>query len=136
MSANPYHVIVWIDHQTAHLYGVHRDSIGEIATIHVPDQDRGHIHHKAGTPGSGHAAVAPGLLREVAGALSNAQEILIVGPADAKTALKKYIVLQLPLLAKRIIGMEPMGRAHMDDIHALAVRFFHRHDLPDAVQDR
>jgi stalled ribosome rescue protein Dom34 len=129
MMAQAYHVIVWIDHRVAYLYGVTRTGIDELFTIYAPDQDRGHIHHKAGSIGSGHVAVAPAFLREVAVALGKAQEILIVGPADAKDALKKYIGLQIPLLAERIRGVEPMGRAGKEEIHTFAVRFFRQHDL-------
>jgi hypothetical protein len=135
MKAEAYHLIVWIDHRVAYLYGVTRTSIDELLTIHAPDQDRGHIHHKAGSIGAGHVAVPPAFLREVAGALGSAQEILIVGPADAKDALKKYIGLQIPLLAERIRGVEPMGRVDKEDIQAFAVLFFRRHDLMGPAQD-
>jgi len=135
MTENPYHLIVWIDRQVARLYSVTRDSIRETVTIHAPDEGRGHIHHKAGTPGPGHVAVARGFLKEVADALGRAQEILIVGPADTKTALKKYIDLQAPLLGDRIRGVEPMGRAGKGEIHDFAVLFFRQHDLMGPVRD-
>jgi stalled ribosome rescue protein Dom34 len=135
MSADAYHMIVWIDHQVAHLYGVTRDSINEMLVLHAPDQGRGHVHHKAGTPGPGHVAVAPAFLKAVAGALGKAQEILIVGPADAKTALKKHIDLEMPLVAERIKGVEPMGHAGKEEIHAFAALFFRQHDLMGPVQD-
>ena len=79
--------------------------------------------------GSGHIAVAPAFLKAVAEALESAQEILIVGPADAKTALKKYIDLQMPLLAGRIRGVEPMERASNEEIHAFATLYFRQRDL-------
>jgi stalled ribosome rescue protein Dom34 len=129
MTADSYHQIVWIDHRVAHLYSVTRDSINHLSTIHAPDQDRGHVHHKAGSVGSGHVAVAPSFLREVANALGAAKTILITGPSDAKTALKKYIDLQLPQLADRIAGVEPMGQAGTEELHAFATLFFRQHDL-------
>ena len=135
MIADTFHLIVWIDHQVAHLYDVNRHAISELATIRAPDQGRGHIHHKAGTPGPGHVAVAPAFLREVAAALYKAKEILIVGPSDAKTALKRYIDLHLPILASQIRGVEPMGHAGKEEIHAFAVLFFHQHDLMGKIQD-
>jgi len=124
-----YHVLVWIDHRLARLYHVTRDTIAELSSIHAPDDGRGNIHHKAGTMGSGHIAVAPAFLKAVAEALESAQEILIVGPADAKTALKKYIDLQMPLLAGRIRGVEPMERASSEEIHAFATLYFRQRDL-------
>jgi hypothetical protein len=124
-----YHVIVWIDHRLAHIYNVTRDDISELATIRAPDEDRGHIHHKAGSVGPGHVAVAPAFLKAVTEALATAQEILIVGPADAKTALKKYIDLQVPLVGKRIRGVEPMERASSEEIHDFATLYFRQRDL-------
>lgn len=129
MTANPYHVIVWIDHRIAHLYDVTRNGLNEILTLHAPDQGGGHIHHKAGTPGPGHLGVAPAFLKAVAEALDKAQEILIVGPADAKAALKKHIDVQMPSLAERIQAVEPMDRVSKEHLHAFAVRFFLKHDL-------
>jgi hypothetical protein len=129
MIADSYHLIVWIDHRVAHLYDVTRDGISELVTIQAPDQDRGHIHHKAGTPGPGHVGVSAAFLGDVANALGKAKEILIVGPSDAKTALKGYIDLHLPLLAGRIRGVEPMGHAGKEEIHAFAILFFRQHDL-------
>jgi len=73
MIAAPYHLIAWIDHRVAHLYGVTRDGISDPFTVHAADQGGGHIHHKAGTPGSGHVAVAPAFLKEVAEALGKAR---------------------------------------------------------------
>jgi len=124
-----YHVIVWIDRRFAHIYHVTRDSISELVTIRAPDEGRGNIHHKAGSIGPGHIAVAPAYLKAVAEALGTAQEILIVGPADAKIALKKYIDHQMPLLGERIRGVEPMERASSEDIHAFAALYFRQHDL-------
>ena len=135
MIADPYHMIVWIDHQVAHLYGVTRDGLTDPLTVHAPDQGSGHIHHKAGTPGPGHVAVAPAFLKEVAEALAKAQEVLIVGPSDTKTALKKYIDLHAPLLGSRIRGVEPMGRAGKAEIHDFAALFFRQQDLMGPVRD-
>jgi len=131
MTPDIYHLIVWIDHRVAHFYGVTRDSTSHLLTIHAPDLDRGNIHHRAGSVGSGHVAVAPAFLREVANAMGPARKILIAGPSDARTALKKYVDFQLPLLADRIVGVEPMGRAGREEIHAFATLFFHQHDLMD-----
>lgn len=130
-----FHAVVWIDHQVAHLYDVTRESIDETVTIRAPDQGRGHIHHKAGSIGSGHVVVAPAFLKEVAQALGAAQEILIVGPADTKTALKKYIDLQMPLLKSRIMGVEPMEHASKAEVHAFAAPFFRLRDLMAPVKD-
>ena len=136
MTVDAYYEVVWLDHRVAHLYSVTRDTITELLTIHAPDQGHGHVHHKAGTAGSGHVAVTPTFLKEVAGALGLGREILIVGPADARNALKSYIDRHTPPLAERIKGVEPMGQVSKEEIHAFALRFFRQRDLIDPMQGR
>jgi hypothetical protein len=126
--SNTFHQMVWIDHQLAKLYAVSRHDLTELATIHAADQGRGHIHHKAGTMGSGHDPVFAGFLREVTASLENAREILIVGPSDAKYALKNYIALNAPLLDERVIGVEPLGKCGPGELQTFASQFFRHAD--------
>jgi stalled ribosome rescue protein Dom34 len=123
-----FHLLVWIDHQEAKLYAVSRHDLTELATIHAPDQGRGHIHHKAGTMGPGHDPVFAGFLREVTGSLENAREILIVGPSDARHALKTYLAQNAPRLNERVIGVESMGKCGPGELQAFASRFFRNAD--------
>ena len=127
-ASKPFHQLVWIDHQTAHLYGVTRDALIELAVIHAPDEGRGHVHHKAGTMGPGHVAAPQSFLNQVATALLDAREILIVGPADAKHSLKKHIVLNMPLLDKRVIGVKPMDKCGVGELQVFASQFFRQTD--------
>ncbi len=123
-----FHLVVWIDHKAAHLFAITREKAQEMVTIHAPNRDRGHIHHRSGTRGDGHAGPDPEFLRKVADAMAEATEILIVGPAEAKTELKSYLDLKMPLLAARVIGVEPMGRPGLGDVHDFATLFFHQRD--------
>lgn len=124
----PFHQMVWIDHETARLYGVARQNLVELAVIRAPNQGLGHIHHKAGTPGPGHVDPSPSFLAQVATALKDAQELLIVGPANTKHALKDYIALNAPLLDKRVVGVEPMDKCSDGDLQAFASLFFRQTD--------
>jgi len=131
MSQEPrenYHLIVWIDHAIARLYNALHDRVEEITAVRAPDNGRGNIHHKAGTPGPGHNHPAQAFLADVTAALAQGREILIVGPSDAKFALEKYIKAHAPLLAARILGVEPMERAGHADLHAFASLFFRQAD--------
>jgi len=123
-----FHQMVWIDHRSATLYEVTHHDLKELAVIHAPDQGGGHIHHKAGTMGSGHASLPSEFLRKVTAALSGARRILIVGPADAKFALKHYIAVNLPSLDKYIIGVEPMDKSGHGELQAFATLFFRQAD--------
>ena len=127
-SSKPFHQMVWIDHETARLYGVAHQDLVELAVIRAPDQGRGHIHHKAGTPGPGHVSASPNFLAQVTAALTDAQEILITGPSATKHALKDYIALNAPLLDRRIVGVEPMDKCSHGDLQAFASLFFRQAD--------
>lgn len=123
-----FHQMVWMDHDIARVYGVTRNSLAELAVIHAPDEGRGHIHHQAGTMGPGHTALSQDFMRKIAAALHDAQEILIVGPADAKHALKNYIASNTPALDKRVIGIEPMDKCGQGELQAFASLFFRQAD--------
>jgi hypothetical protein len=72
--------------------------------LHIKSPDHeGHIHHKAGSVGSGHAHDAKAYLTAISNALRNNQEILIVGDGGAKTELAHFIRDHVPLLAPRIM---------------------------------
>lgn len=124
----PFHQMVWIDHRSATTFEVTRHELTELVTIHAPDQGRGHVHHKAGSVGPGHENVSPVFLQRVAEALAGARRILIVGPADAKFALKHYIALNLPVLDEHVIGVEPMDKCSHGDLQAFATLFFRQAD--------
>lgn len=128
MTSTPFHQMVWIDHRLARLYGVTRDKIIPLTDIHAPKEGRGHIHHKAGTMGPGRVPASPEFLQNVAAALHEAQEILIVGPADTKHALKKYLATNLARLDERVIGVEPMGKCDHNDLQSFASLFFRQAD--------
>ena len=127
MSA-AFHRAVWLDHQSATLYDVTRAQATETAVIRAPDRGTGHIHHKAGTPGPGHEPVSTTFLHQVGEALRGSQQVLILGPADAKNALKAYLEAHFPAVAAKVVGVEAMARASAADVHAVAEPIFRRND--------
>jgi hypothetical protein len=128
MNSGPYHLVVWIDHRSAHLFDVAQGQVKEISRIPALDNGRGHVHHKAGSVGAGHAGAELAFLHKVAIAMVPAQEILVVGPAGTKNELKKYLDHKMPLLALKVAGVEPMGRPALEDISAFATLFFRQRD--------
>lgn len=123
-----FHMVVWIDHESAQVYRFQRDGLTLAATLRTPDEGSGHIHHRAGTPGPGHSAVDHGFLEQVAAPLAQAREILVVGPGGAKVALKTFLEKRHPEVAARIVGIEPMPRASASEIHAMARQSFRHAD--------
>jgi hypothetical protein len=124
----PFHCLVWIDHRQARIYAVSRHDLVELALVRAPDTGNGHIHHHAGTVGPGHEPASPEFLRVVVEALKEPGELLIVGPGDAKHALKRHIAAKFPSLDRRILGVETLPKAGDHDLQAFSQRFFHRAD--------
>ena len=84
-----FHAIVWIDHSQAKVF--HIGLSGEDEVVLHPHMPTRHLHHKANSIGSGHAGFDKEFLAQVMNAVSDAGEILIIGPAGAKTELARFI---------------------------------------------
>jgi hypothetical protein len=117
-----FHAIVWIDHQQAKVFHVGLSGADQI-DLHPHLQTR-HIHHKANSIGSGHVHEDKELMQGVADAVSDAGEILIIGPADAKTELTKYLREQKPQIGERIVGVEAADHPSDREIVAYAKKHF------------
>ena len=128
MAITAFHQLVWIDHRSAKVFGVSRHSLIELAVIQAPNEGKGHIHHKAGTMGAGHNSPSARFLEQVATALRDAREILIIGPSDAKHALKDHLKRHEPILGERVIGVEAMDKCGEEQLQAYASLFFRQAD--------
>jgi stalled ribosome rescue protein Dom34 len=116
------HAIVWIDHLTARVFYVGLTGVDEVVLhAHLSTE---HLHHKANTIGSGHVADDPRFLSEVAGALAQSGEILIIGPGNEKAALHHYLQQQHPKIAAAVVSVETADHPSDHQIVALAKRHF------------
>ena len=84
-----FHAVVWIDHHEARVFHFNADEV-ERDVVH-PDRPTRHIHHKANSIGSGHAAEDRDYLHAVVDSFADTGAVLITGPANAKTELVKHI---------------------------------------------
>ena len=116
MTEHHYHAAIWIDHREARVFHFNPTDVETL--VLRPDDPTRHIHHKANSIGSGHAATSPDYLREVAESIADAGAILITGPANAKTELVEYIHLHDPRLEKAIAGVEAVD--HPSDAQLVA----------------
>jgi hypothetical protein len=116
MTEHHYHAAIWIDHREARVFHFNPTDVETL--VLRPDDPTRHIHHKANSIGSGHAATSPEYLREVAESVADAGAILITGPANAKTELVEYIHLHDPRLEKAIAGVEAVD--HPSDAQLVA----------------
>jgi stalled ribosome rescue protein Dom34 len=117
-----FHAVVWIDHSQARIFHVGLTGDDEL-TLH-PHLPTRHLHHKANEVGSGHTAPDKEFMAEVANALSDTGEILIMGPASAKTELAKYIREEQPAIGQRIVAVEAADHLTDREIVAYAKRHF------------
>jgi DNA-binding MurR/RpiR family transcriptional regulator len=117
-----FHAVVWIDHSQARIFHVGLTGADEM-TLH-PHLPTRHLHHKANTIGSGHAAPDKEFLAEVASALADAGEILILGPAGAKTELAKFLREKHPEIGARIAAVEAADHPTDAQIVAYAKQHF------------
>jgi DNA-binding MurR/RpiR family transcriptional regulator len=117
-----FHAVVWLDHSQARIFHIGLTGDDEV-TLH-PHLQTKHLHHKANSIGSGHAAPDKEFLAQVTSALADAGEILIIGPAGAKTELAKYLREEHNAIGERIVAVEPADHPSDREIVAYAKRHF------------
>lgn len=117
-----FHAVVWIDHLEARVFHFNATD-AEREVIH-PHKPKHHIHHKANSIGSGHAAENQAYFHAVVEAIGHAGAILITGPANAKTELVKHIHRHDPQLVDRIAGIESVDHPTDGQLVAHARHYF------------
>lgn len=120
--SNHYHAVVWIDHHEARIFHFNVSEVDRLV-LH-PHEPTRHIHHKANTIGSGHAAEDHDFLQRVAEAIADAGAVLITGPANAKTELVKHIGRHVPTLSAKIAGVETVDHPTDGELVAQARKYF------------
>jgi stalled ribosome rescue protein Dom34 len=117
-----YHAIVWIDHHEARIFHFNPTEVDRL--VLRPHEPTRHIHHKANSMGSGHAAEDRDFLHDVTTAIADAGAVLITGPANEKTELVKYIHANAPNVAKAIAGVETVDHPSDNILVAHARTYF------------
>jgi hypothetical protein len=121
------HAIIWIDHREARIF--HFNRLESDHLVIKPHDPARHIHHKANSIGSGHAAEDQAFLHEVTNAIGSAQFVLIAGPANAKTELVKHIHRHDPKMIEKIVGIESVDHPTDGALVDYARRYFKAADL-------
>jgi stalled ribosome rescue protein Dom34 len=128
-----YHAIVWIDHHEARVFHFNVSEVDRLV-LH-PQHPTRHIHHKANSIGSGHAAEDQDFLQRVAETIADAGAVLIAGPANAKTELVKHIERHAPALSAKIVGVETVDHPTDGELVAHARRYFKAdHQMEPRIQ--
>jgi hypothetical protein len=117
-----YHALVWLDHKEAHV--MHISPADVESAIVRPANPHVHVHSTRGTLGDGRLADDHDYYHAVAQALKGAQEILVVGPAQAKLLLIKHLHSHDPSVAERVIGVETVDHPSDGQLVAYARKYF------------
>jgi stalled ribosome rescue protein Dom34 len=124
MSSN--HVVVWIDHKEAHVIHFTPDAAeNEVLRTHSTHP---HLHVKAGIQGSGHAAENIPYFEDIANAIKDSLEILIVGPGLEKLEFMKHLMKHQHLVAEKVISVETVDHPSDRQILAYARKYFDKAD--------
>lgn len=116
------HAVVWIDHQEAHIIQFNADA-SESEIIKTKSKHT-HLHQKSGILGSGHISADESYLHEVIHAVSDAGEILVVGPGTAKLELLKHAHKHDAKISEKIIGVETVDHPTDGQLLAFAKKYF------------
>ena len=127
MTSHHYHAVIWIDHREARVFHFGPTDVKRLV-IH-PEHPTKHIHHKANSIGSGHAAADHEYLHAVTESFAQADTVLITGPANAKTELVKHIHRHDPQIIDRIAGIESVDHPSDAALVDYARRYFKSADL-------
>jgi hypothetical protein len=122
MNKHHHHAVVWIDHHEARVFHFGLTDVEQLV-VH-PDHPTRHIHHKANSIGSGHAAEDHAYLQAVADAIADAGAVLIAGPANAKTELVKHIHRHSPKPMSAIVGVETVDHPSEAQLVTYARNYF------------
>ena len=117
-----YHAVVWLDHSEAHVMHITAEDV-EKSVIH-PTKPHAHLHAKSGTVGSGRQVEDKAYYHGVVEALKGAQEILVVGPAQAKLQLIKHIHAHDHAMSEKVVGVETVDHPTDGQLVAYARKYF------------
>lgn len=121
------HAAVWIDHKEARIYFINAESFDE-TTIRAPHHQI--RRHPAGPADSerSHPADEQHFFHNVACSLQAAQEILVLGPANAKLEFMKHVEKHDRALVPKIVGVETVDHPTDGQLVAHVRQYFRAAD--------
>lgn len=121
-----YHAVVWIDHIEAHVLYVSPDAVEQ--SIVQPANPPRHLQRKRGSVSGSRQPEDQHYYHDVADALKDAVEILVVGPGHAKLELIKHVHAHDRGLVDRIVGVETVDHPSDKQLAAYARTYFEAKD--------
>lgn len=115
--------VVWMDFKEAKVFKLAAGQKPELAHLKA----HGGKHHNEGH-GNHHPEAAP-FFNDAMKALTDASEILLLGPGEGKNAFKKHMEAHQKNLAAKVVGVEAVDHPTDNQIMEKARKFFQNYDL-------
>ena len=128
-----FHAVVWIDHSEAHILHFTAEDVEKKLVHGKPHK---HLHTKRNSQASGNAPEDQAYYHKVAEALKGAEEILVVGPANAKTEFVKHLKSHDAAIAKKIVAVETVDHPSDGELVGYARKHFRAIDRMRGVQTK
>ena len=116
------HVAVWIDHKEAKIFHIVAESF-DVTQVKAPHH---HLRRKAEEQGT-HAG-SERYFHDVATALNDAEEILLVGPSSAKLDFFRHVQKHDHALEAKILGIETLDHPTDGQLVAYVRHYFYAKD--------
>jgi stalled ribosome rescue protein Dom34 len=116
------HTVVWLDQHEARVLEVQPESF-ESLTVRAPASHL-HRHPKGAAESKTHPDDEKRFFHELAQALAQTQEVLLVGPGPAKLHFIRYVHKHAHDLEPRIVGVETVDHPTDAQIVAHARHYF------------
>ena len=121
MSFN--HAVVWLDQAEAHVIHFTRDA-AETEVIKTTSQ-----HRKGGVVGNNRAEEDTAFMDEIVVAITEAKEILIVGPGMEKLAFMRHLNSKHAGTADKVVSVETVDHPNDGQLLAYARKYFVKEDM-------
>lgn len=119
MSFN--NAVVWLDHTKANV--IHFDKDASESESLKTHSTHAHPHQKHGDTHANEDDNTQ-FYMDIANALNDSQQILVVGPAEEKTAFVKYLTSKVPDVAAKIKAVETVDHPSDGQLLAYARQHF------------
>lgn len=113
--------VVWIDREHAQLYLLSNDKMERRKFEHHHKENHRHVRDSVEKNKE-----EQGLFHEVGKAVEGKDQILILGPGVAKHHFRNFLMEQMPMVAKKVAGVETVDHPSDGQIAAMARKFYEK----------
>jgi stalled ribosome rescue protein Dom34 len=115
------HAAVWMDHNEARIFYVNSDAF---ETLSVQSPHRQVHRHPVSRDDKAHPSDARRFFDDVAQAIKDAAEVLVVGPATAKLEFMRHLQAHERALAAKVVGVETVDHPTDGELVAYVRKYF------------